>query len=68
MLAFLIDRRPRLAALCSMLCVVFSLFGVIHSIAPTGAVYLPWLCASHLHYMIAIAYLFLTLIFLTFKK
>jgi AGZA family xanthine/uracil permease-like MFS transporter len=64
MLAFLIDRRPRLAALCAFACAVLTLFGFIHSVLPTGAVYLPWAIASHAHYMIALAYVLLSGIFL----
>jgi AGZA family xanthine/uracil permease-like MFS transporter len=64
MLAFLIDRKPRLAALCSFACAVLTLFGVIHSILPKGEVYLPWTIASHGHYTIAFAYVLLSGVFL----
>jgi AGZA family xanthine/uracil permease-like MFS transporter len=65
MLAFLIDRRPRLAALCALTCSLFSLFGIIHSVLPSGAVYLPWAVASPAHYTIALAYAVLCGIFMT---
>jgi adenine/guanine/hypoxanthine permease len=65
MLAFLIDRKPRLAALCTLTCAFFTLFGMIHSVLPTGEVYLPWTVASHAHFMIALAYVLLSLILLT---
>jgi AGZA family xanthine/uracil permease-like MFS transporter len=64
MLAFLIDHKARLAALCAFLCALLSLFGVIHSIMPTGELYFPWRIASHAHYMLAAAYLALSGIFL----
>ncbi len=65
MLAFVIDRRPRLAALCTMTCAFLSLFGIIHSVLPTGAVYLPWGVASHAHYTVALAYVLLSGVLLT---
>ncbi len=65
--AFLIDRKPRPAALCAFLCAVFSLFGFIHSILPTGEIYLPWEAGSNQPFMIALAYLLLSLIFLILK-
>jgi AGZA family xanthine/uracil permease-like MFS transporter len=68
MLAFLIDRKPRLAALCIFVCALFSLFGIIHSVSPTGEVYLPWTVASHAHYTIALAYALLSGILLTFTR
>jgi AGZA family xanthine/uracil permease-like MFS transporter len=68
MLAFLIDRKPRLAVLCTFACALFTLFGIIHSVLPTGEVYLPWTVASNAHYTIAIAYILLSGILLTFTK
>jgi AGZA family xanthine/uracil permease-like MFS transporter len=41
-LAFLIDHRAKLAALCAFVCAVLTLFGVVHSIWPTGELYWPW--------------------------
>jgi len=60
MLAFLIDHRAKLAALCAAVCAVLTLFGIIHSVMPTGELYLPWRVASHAHYMLALAYLALS--------
>ncbi len=60
MLAFLIDHRARLAALCSAVCAVLTLFGIIHSVMPSGELYLPWRVASNAHYMLALAYLALS--------
>ncbi|MBP1709937.1 MAG: hypothetical protein H6Q49_139 [Deltaproteobacteria bacterium] len=65
MLAFLIDNRARLAALCAAICAILSLFGVIHSVMPTGELYLPWQCASRENFMLAVAYLALAGILLT---
>ena len=65
MLAFLIDRKPRLAALCTFSCALLTLFGFIHSVLPSGAVYFPWIVASHVHYTIALAYILISVIFLT---
>jgi AGZA family xanthine/uracil permease-like MFS transporter len=64
MLAFLIDHRARLAALCAGVCAVLTLFGFIHSVMPTGELYLPWKINAHTHYMIAVAYFALSGIFL----
>ena len=67
MLAFLIDHKARLAALCSAVCALLTLFGIIHSVMPSGELYLPWLIPSHSHYMLALAYVALSgiLMFLT---
>lgn len=64
MLAFLIDHKTKLAALCAIVCSLFTLFGIIHSIMPTGELYLPWATTSHAHYMVAVAYLALSGIFI----
>jgi AGZA family xanthine/uracil permease-like MFS transporter len=64
MLAFLIDHKARLAALCSAVCAVLTLFGIIHSVMPTGELYLPWQIHTHAHYMLAVAYLALCCILL----
>ena len=41
-LAFLIDRRSAAAATTFVVCAVLSFFGFIHSITPSGGIYLPW--------------------------
>jgi AGZA family xanthine/uracil permease-like MFS transporter len=65
MLAFLIDHKARLAALCSAVCAVLTLFGIIHSVMPSGELYLPWrVTITHAHYMLAVAYLALCCILL----
>lgn len=55
--AFLIDRRPGAAAASLAACGVLSFFGFIHSITPTGGIYLPWTLGSTLPYHWAAAYL-----------
>jgi adenine/guanine/hypoxanthine permease len=65
MLAFLIDHKARLAALCAAICAVLTLFGIIHSVMPTGELYLPWPVNFHAHYMLAAAYLALSCILLS---
>jgi len=67
MLAFVIDRRPRMASLYACICAGLTLFGIIHSVLPTGEVYLPWALASSVPYTIALGYLLLAAIFLTLK-
>jgi len=64
MLAFLIDHKARQAALCSAVCAVLTLFGIIHSVMPSGELYLPWLITTHAHYMLAVAYFALSCILL----
>ena len=41
-LAFVIDRRPGPAAVVLAVCAVATLFGLVHSPLPTGAVFWPW--------------------------
>ncbi len=67
MLAFLIDQKSRHAALSALICGIFSLFGIIHSVLPSGEVYLPWKIPSHLPSTIALAYLAMSGIFLVVK-
>ena len=65
MLAFLIDHKARLAALCSAVCAVLTFFGIIHSVMPSGELYLPWrVTITHAHYMLTVAYLALCCILL----
>lgn len=68
MLAFVIDRRPRMAALYAFACAIFTLFGIIHSVLSTGEIYLPWMVASKLHYTIALGYSLLGVVFLTLVR
>jgi AGZA family xanthine/uracil permease-like MFS transporter len=55
-LAFLIDKRITAAAATLGACAVLALFGVIHSIAPSGSVYLAWEMRSGLPWQWAGAY------------
>jgi AGZA family xanthine/uracil permease-like MFS transporter len=55
--AFLIDRRITAAAATLAACSVLSFFGFIHSVTPSGGVYLPWSIGSTLPYHWAAAYL-----------
>ncbi len=57
MLAFLIDHRMKLAALCAAVCALLTLFGVIHSVLPTGELYWPWRMTGSAHYWLALGYL-----------
>jgi hypothetical protein len=41
-LAFIIDRRPGAAAVVLAVCAVATVFGLVHSPLPTGAVFWPW--------------------------
>jgi len=67
-LAYIIDCRPRMAALYALVCAAFTLFGIIHSILATGEVYLPWKVASHVHYTIALGYSLLAGILMILNK
>lgn len=55
-LAFLIDKRITAAAVTLGACAPLALFGVIHSVAPSGSVYLPWEMGSRLPWQWAGAY------------
>jgi AGZA family xanthine/uracil permease-like MFS transporter len=67
MLACLIDGKNRHAAVWASVCGLLALFGVIHSVAPSGALYLPWKASSSLPLTTAIAYLLMASIFLVVK-
>jgi AGZA family xanthine/uracil permease-like MFS transporter len=68
MLAYLIDNKARLAALYCAVCAVLTLFGFIHSVMPSGELYLPWhVISTHAHYMLAVAYLALSGILLLLR-
>jgi AGZA family xanthine/uracil permease-like MFS transporter len=58
-LAFLIDRRLGRAAVVLGVAAVLALFGLIHSVLPTGGIYFPWqtaLLGSHTPYHWSAAY------------
>lgn len=68
LLAFLIDAQTRHAALCASVCGLLTLFGIIHSILPNGALYLPWQVKSGLHFSVAAAYFALAAVLLLVGK
>lgn len=55
-LAFLADRKAGAAAITFLVAAGMTLFGVIHSITPSGGVYLPWEMNSTLPYEWAAGY------------
>lgn len=59
MLAFLIDKKPQKAATYALVCSVCTLFGLIHSVLPSGEVYMPWTPATFQHFEIAFSYMLL---------
>lgn len=68
MLVFILDQRPRAAALCAALSAFLTLFGFIHSVLPTGALYLPWRVETMAHVLVAGAYLLLAGVFIFLKR
>jgi len=68
MLAFLIDGKPRRAAMCALICAVFTLFGIIHSVSPAGELYLPWSVATTGPYAVATGYGLMAAIFMIAKR
>ena len=64
MLACLIDKTPRKAAGYAAACALFALFGLMHSVAPTGEIYLPWNAPSRYPLEISLSYLLLAAVFL----
>jgi AGZA family xanthine/uracil permease-like MFS transporter len=66
--AHLVDRRVRRAGLLLLVCAVFSLFGVIHSVMPHGELYLPWRLETQLPLTIAASYFLLGMFAIIKKK
>jgi AGZA family xanthine/uracil permease-like MFS transporter len=66
--AFLIDRRINAAAASLGACAVLSFFGFIHSITPSGGIYLPWHTGSTLPYHWTAAYLGFAVLILVLSK
>jgi adenine/guanine/hypoxanthine permease len=56
LLAGLIDGKPRKSAGYALLCAACTLFGFIHSVAPSGEIYLPWRIANGITWQIVIGY------------
>jgi AGZA family xanthine/uracil permease-like MFS transporter len=63
-IADLIDRRFVRSAFAFLAGALLCLFGVIHSSAPTGTLFLPWRAGSNVPYHLAAAYAALALIVL----
>ncbi len=59
LVALIIDRRPRAAAKYALCCAFLTLFGFIHSVLPTGEIYLPWSAPNSINCWIAVSYLLL---------
>jgi AGZA family xanthine/uracil permease-like MFS transporter len=66
--AFLIDRRIGRASAVFAVCGALSFFGFIHSVLPSGGVYLPWSLTTVLPYHWAIGYVGLALLLLAMSK
>lgn len=64
--AHLADRRLLRAAAFTGVCALFSLFGVIHSVDPSGGLYLPWQLDADLPFRIAAGYAALGLLLIVF--
>ncbi len=56
LLADLIDGKLRRASFGLLLCAVFAMFGLIHSITPSGEIYFPWNNGNSLIWQIALGY------------
>jgi AGZA family xanthine/uracil permease-like MFS transporter len=70
-LAFLIDRRIGAAAVTLAAAAFLSLFGLIHSVLPTGGIYVPWsaaLLGSRIPYHWAAAYVAVALMLLALGR
>jgi adenine/guanine/hypoxanthine permease len=63
MLSSLVDRKPVNCAVYGLVCAGLTLFGLMHSVLPTGEVYLPWNLTGSLHWQIALSYALLSLPF-----
>ena len=60
----LLEGRRRQAAGLSFLTAGFVAFGLVHSVLPTGALYLPWAVDGHEHLALSAAYVAMGLVFL----
>jgi AGZA family xanthine/uracil permease-like MFS transporter len=66
--AFLTDRLIVPACITLLICGALSLFGFIHSVLPSGGVYLPWTIPSSLPWHWAAAYSGLALVLLALSR
>lgn len=63
MLSTLISKKLRSCAGYALACGALTLCGLMHSISPSGEVYLPWQMPGHLHWEVASAYFILAVLF-----
>jgi AGZA family xanthine/uracil permease-like MFS transporter len=56
LLAHLIDGKLRSAASYFLLCAAFTLFGLIHSVTPSGEIYFPWQLGNNFVWSISLGY------------
>lgn len=66
--AFLTDRRIGAAAVALFACAALSVFGFIHSVLPSGGVYLPWTLSTTLPWHWASAYALLGVVILVLGR
>ena len=66
--AFLTDRRIVAACVTLLICGLLALFGFIHSVLPSGGVYLPWAISSALPWHWAAGYAGLAVVLLALSK
>jgi len=66
--SLIIDRRPHAAGIYALCCGVLTLFGLIHSVLPTGETYLPWSSPNNTNYWIAVSYALLACVFFVQTK
>ena len=64
LLSSLIDRKPGSCAVYALVCAGLTLCGLMHSVVPTGEVYLPWNLAGSLHWQLALSYALLSVPFI----
>ncbi len=62
LLADLIDGKLRRASLYFLLCAIFTMFGLIHSVTPSGEIYPPWQLGSSFVWQITLGYAIVTVI------
>ncbi len=66
--AFIIDRKPCSAAVYSLACGALTLFGLMHSVIPSGEIYFPWGAPNHTNLWMAAGYALLACVFLIQKR
>jgi adenine/guanine/hypoxanthine permease len=55
-LADLIDGKLRSAAVSFLICAALTMFGLIHSVTPSGEIYIPWHLGNNLVWNISLGY------------